>query len=306
MADLYEVLGVKRDASEEEIRKAYRRLAKKHHPDLNAGSPEAEDRFKQVTAAYDILGDTEKRARYDRGEIDETGAERPQREFYREYAEAGPGFKYHSSAGFEDFSDLFADLFRRGAGARPGFSAGAGFAMAGGDLNYRMEVDFLEAARGGTRRVTMPDGKTLDIAIPAGVQDGQVLRLRGKGMPGAEGAPPGDAYVEIDVRPHPVFERRGDDIHMELPVTLAEAVLGGRVEVPTISGRVALTVPKGSNTGQVLRLRGRGIARPGGGHGDQYVRLKVVLPDRPDPELESLVRDWAARHPYDPRRGMEA
>ena len=311
--DPYEVLGVSRTASQDEIRKAYRKLAKESHPDLHPGDRQAEERFKRVTAAYDLLGDPDKRARYDRGEIDATGAERPQRRYYREYADAdgGEAHPYQSRAGFADFDDLgdvFADLFGAAAAGRGGAAPGgarAGFAFPGADVRYELTVDFLAAVNGATTRVTLPDGKALDISIPAGLRDGQVLRLKGQGMPGVRGGPPGDALVTVHIRPHPFFERRGDEIHMELPITLAEAVLGGRVRVPTPTGPVNATVPEGSNTGRSLRLRGKGVPDPRTGRrGDMYVRLKVVLPEQPDPELEGFVKEWAAKHPYDPRRGM--
>ena len=303
-SDPYEVLGVGRDASQDDIRKAYRTLAKEFHPDLHPGDRAAEERFKQITAAYDLLGDPDKRARFDRGEIDATGAERPQRRYYRQYADAEGAHPYQSREGFADFGDLgdvFSDLF-----GAPGRGERRGFAMPGADVRYELAIDFLDAVNGAKPRVTMADGKTLDLTIPAGVEDGQILRLRGQGRPGVGGGPPGDALVVIHVRPHPLFERKGDEIHLELPVTLAEAVLGGRVRVPTPTGAVNLAIPKGSNTGRTLRLRGKGVpdARTGR-HGDMYVRLTIVLPEEADSELEDFVQAWAAKHPYDPRRGME-
>ncbi|MGC1181096.1 MAG: DnaJ C-terminal domain-containing protein [Methyloceanibacter sp.] len=302
--DLYSVLGVARGASTEDIVKAYRKLAKKLHPDLNPGDKAAEEKFKQVTAAYDILGDADKRGRYDRGEIDASGQERPQQRYYREYAGGEDGARYRSTAGYEDlggFSDLFGDLFGRGAGARGG---GQRFAMRGTDAQYRLEIDFLEAVNGAKKRITLPDGGTLDVTIPGGVQQGQVMRLKGKGMPGMGGAEPGDALVEILVRPHHVFTREGDDILVEVPITFDEAVLGGKVEVPTITGNVFATVPPGSNTGKTLRLKGRGIKRKGGKHGDELVKLIVVMPDRIDEDLKTFAEKWRAEHRYDPRRKL--
>ncbi|MGA8688816.1 MAG: J domain-containing protein [Methyloceanibacter sp.] len=302
--DLYSVLGVARGASTEDIVKAYRKLAKKLHPDLNPGDKAAEEKFKQVTAAYDILGDADKRGRYDRGEIDASGQERPQQRYYREYAGGEDGARYRSTAGYEDlggFSDLFGDLFGRGAGARGG---GQRFVMRGTDAQYRLEIDFLEAVNGAKKRITLPDGGTLDVTIPGGVQQGQVMRLKGKGMPGMGGAEPGDALVEILVRPHPVFTREGDDILVEVPITFDEAVLGGKVEVPTITGNVFATVPPGSNTGKTLRLKGRGIKRKGGKHGDELVKLIVVMPDRIDEDLKTFAENWRAEHRYDPRRKL--
>lgn len=296
MRDPYELLQVPRGASQDEIKRAYRKLAKKLHPDLNPGNKKIEQEFKEVAAAYDLLSDPEKRARYDRGEIDATGAERaPRGGWYRTYADAGQGAKYRTAAG-ADFSaeDLFAELFREVRGGR-------GARMRGGDVSYMAEVDFVEAAAGARKRLTLPDGKTLDLTIPPGTEDAQVLRLRGQGQPGLGGGPPGDALIEIRVKPHPHFTRKGQDIHIEAPITLPEAVRGGTITVPTIDGAVSVKVPPGSNTDSVLRLRGRGIAGRGGHRGDQYVRLKVVLPAKPDPELRAFVEEWGKRHPYDVR-----
>jgi len=303
--DLYSVLGVARTAKAEDIVKAYRKLAKKLHPDLNPGDKAAEDKFKQVTAAYDILGDAEKRRRYDAGEIDASGQERPQQRYYREYAGGEDGARYRSTAGYEDlggFSDLFGDLFGR-AGATRG-AGGQRYAMRGQDAQYRLEIDFLEAVNGAKKRITLPDGGTLDVTIPAGVEEGQVMRLKGKGMPGVGGAEPGDALVEILVKPHPVFKREGDDIVVEVPITFDEAVLGGKVEVPTITGKVFATVPPGTNTGKTLRLKGRGIKRKNGKLGDELVKLTVVMPDRIDEDLKAFAEEWRDKHRYDPRRKL--
>ena len=299
--DLYAVLGVDRGASQEEIRKAYRKLAKELHPDFNPGDRKAEERFKKVSAAYEILGDPEKRARYDRGEIDETGAEKPQQRYYRDFAETGAGERYHTGRGFEDFADLgdiFSELFGRGGRARAG-------PMRGPDLRYHLVIDFLDAVRGGTKRVVLPDGSALDVRIPAGIESGQVIRLRGKGALGLEGGPPGDALVEVEVRPHPLFTREGSDIRITLPIAIDEAVLGGKVEVPTVDGPVRMTIPKGASSGRVLRLRGKGVRDPRTGRrGDQYVRLEIVLPETIDSELEDFMRRWRERHAYDPRRRL--
>jgi len=304
MTDPYTVLGVAKTASADEIRKAYRKLAKKFHPDLNPGNKEAESKFKDVQTAYDLLSDAEKRGRFDRGEIDATGAERPERHFYRDYAEGPEGFKYYRQEGFEDgqnFEDILSQVFG-GRGPR-----GAAFRARGADVTYLLDVDFLDAANGARKTITLPDGKTLTVAIPAGSRDRQMLRLKGQGMPGYEGGETGDAYIEIHVRPHPFFARKDDDIHLELPVSLSEAVLGGKITVPTVSGPVTMTVPKGSNTGATLRLKGKGIAGAKGAAGDQYVTLKVVLPPEADDELRSFIEGWAPNHPYNPRRaaGME-
>jgi DnaJ-class molecular chaperone len=303
-SDPYETLGVKRDATPDEIRSAYRKLAKTLHPDLNPGDAKAEDRFKSVTAAYDLLSDPDKRSRFDRGEIDASGAERPQQRYYRDFQGAGGG-AYGSSGAHEDFgelSDIFGDIFGRHEGPR---TSGAGFRMRGPDARYNLKIDFLEAVNGATKRVTLPDGVALDVTIPAGTEDGQVLRLKGKGGSGMGGAASGDALITIGVKPHPFFVRKGDDIELELPVSLSEAVLGARLDVPTPSGPVRMALPKGSNTGTRLRLKGKGVVRPNGVAGDEYVTLKVVLPDTPDPALEDFARGWEAGKKQNPRAAME-
>ncbi|HWI29269.1 MAG TPA: DnaJ C-terminal domain-containing protein [Stellaceae bacterium] len=300
--DPYQVLGVKKEASEEEIRAAYRKLAKKHHPDLNPGNKQAEARFKEIAAANDLLSDKEKRARFDRGEIDASGAERPEHAYsrYRGFAEGAPGerYEFHAAEGMapDDLDDLFG-MYR-------GRRGGGTIRLRGADLNFSLTVDFLAAINGARQRLTLAPERSLDVTIPAGMRDGQILRLKGQGEPGLNGGPPGDALIEIRVAPHPFFRREGDDIHLELPVTLGEAVLGGKVMVPTPSGPVSMTIPSDSNSGRVLRLRGRGVPRPDGSRGDEYVSLKVVLPEGADAELATFLRDWAAKHPYDPRRGM--
>jgi DnaJ-class molecular chaperone len=297
MRDPYEVLGVPRNASAEDIKQSYRKLAKKLHPDLNPGNKKAEHSFKEVSAAYDLLSDPEKKARFDRGEIDASGAER-QQPFYKAYAEGEEGARYRRFDGDESpfADDLFADLFRARAGGRQTFR------MRGADVSYSLEVDFLEAANGVTRRVTLADGKTLDVTIPPGTEDAQTLRLKGQGQPGMGGAPAGDAFIEIHVRPHPFFTRTGNDVHVELPVSLSEAVLGGSVNLATIDGKVALKIPAGSNSGTVLRLKGKGVlSQATRQRGDQLVKLTLMLPDRIDPELKEFVERWSQAHGYDPR-----
>ena len=301
-ADPYQLLGVKREASQEEIQKAYRKLAKKLHPDLNPGNKKAEETFKEVSAAYDLLSDADKRARFDRGEIDASGAERPRQRYYRDFAEGDGAHVYTSDAGFADMDGM--DDILSGIFGERGRRAGA-LRMRGGDVHYRLEVDFLGAINGASRRVTLPDESVLDVTIPAGTGDRQILRLRGKGRPGLNGGPPGDALVEIAVRPHAYFKREGDNIHLDLPVSLTETVLGAKIKVPTPTGPVTMTVPKDSNTGTVLRLRGKGAPRSTGGRGDEYVTLKVVLPEKHDPELTSFVSGWSNKA-YNPRRAMEA
>jgi DnaJ-class molecular chaperone len=298
MTDPYETLGVAKTASVEDIQKAYRKLAKKFHPDLNPGDKSAEDKFKDVSAAYDLLGDPEKRGRFDRGEIDAQGVEKPQRRYYRDFADRGETGPFTSDQGFADFND--ADILSEIFGRR-----GANMKMRGGDVRYHLTVDFLSAVNGAKPQLALPDGSDITVTIPPGTRDGQVLRLKGKGRPGYNGGEPGDALIEIEVRPHPVFTRDNDDIRIELPVSLSEAVLGGKVKAPTPTGAVMLTVPKGANTGTVLRLKGKGVAKAQGGHGDQYVTLKVVLPEKPDPELEEFITRWSKSKAYDPRRTME-
>jgi DnaJ-class molecular chaperone len=294
MDDPYKILGVARDATEDQLRTAYRKLAKKHHPDLNPGKPAAEERFKQISAAYALLSDAEKRGRFDRGEIDGSGNERaPERPFYRSYGDAAGRDKYRAEEAFgpDDWDSIFGQAFGERM-KRPTKSRGA-------DVRYSLTVEFLEAANGAKRRLNLPDGRTLDVAIPPGLEEGQVLRLRGQGMAGPGGGPAGDALIEVQVASHPNFRREGKDVVLDLPVTLAEAVLGARIEVPTIKGSVHLTVPPRSNTGTRLRLKERGIA---GGH--QYVDLKIVLGPEPEPELTAFLERWAPEHPFDPRKGL--
>jgi DnaJ-class molecular chaperone len=302
--DLYALLGVKRNATNDEIRRSYRNLAKDLHPDQNKNDPKAEEKFKRVSAAFAVLGNPEKRKRYDAGEIDGMGNERAG-SYYREHSAGTAGSRGAYNGGFEgfnpggggggDFSDLFGDLFgKRGPGGA--------FTMRGMDYRYNLEISFLEAVNGTKKRVQFPDNETLDISVPSGVETGQTLRLKHKGGPGAGRGEPGDALIELKVMPHPLFDRDGDNITLEVPISLSEAVLGARVEVPTIGGRVTVAVPKGASSGQVLRLRGKGIKNSRtGNYGDQLITLKIVLPADIDSELERLIQDWTNKHPYDPR-----
>ena len=306
MTDPYSALGVAKTASADDIRKAFRKLAKKHHPDLNPGNKSAEAKFKEISQANELLSDPEKRRRFDAGEIDGSGQERPPRGFYRDQAEGAGGAKYQRAGGHEAFVDMggiFSEMF----GERRGFGGGfPGGDMGGMPVTYTLAVPFLVAARGGKQRVTLPNGKTLDIDVPEGATDGQTLRLKGQGMPGGEGRPAGDAYVELQIQPHAFFEARDNNVHVELPVTITEAALGGKVKVPTVGGPVMLNVPSGSNTGSSLRLKGRGLLDiKSGQRGDQYVKLKVVLPDKPDDKLKAFLETWEAGRTHDPRREME-
>lgn len=304
--DPYTVLGVARDAAAEDIRKAYRRLAKQWHPDTNPDKPGAEARFKAISAAYALLSDPELRARFDRGEIDAAGAERaPAGGGWRDWAETGRGARYRSQpGGFEDPGGGFdeADLeefLARAFGTRTGAGARPRGPMRGGDIRATLRLPFLDAARGAVRTVTLPDGRTVQLTIPAGTEDGTVLRLAGQGMPGEPGAPAGDLLAAVEVEPHRFFRREGRDILLELPVTLKEAVLGARIEVPTIAGPVTLTIPPRSADGSRLRLRGRGVQ---GGH--QVVVLKVLVPTGVEPELEAFLKTWTPRDRTNPRAGM--
>jgi DnaJ-class molecular chaperone len=303
MKDPYEILGVAKTATPDEIRKAYRQLAKKLHPDLNPGDSHAEERFKEVASANDLLSDPDKRKRFDAGEIDGSGAEKapPQGRYYREYAQ-GAGHPYENAEGYADFAegnDIFSELLRR---SREQAREQARRAP-GADLHYELHVPFLDAVNGGVKTITLPQGGTLDVTIPAGIEDGQALRLRGKGAPAPGEGPAGDALVQIVVEPHRFFSREGDDIHVELPITVKEAALGGEIRAPTTTGSVMLKIPKGSNTGDTLRLRGKG-AKTRKGAGDEFVRLKVVMPKAPDAELDSFLAGWTPPASYDPRGEM--
>ncbi len=304
----YSVLGVSKDASAAEIKKAYRRIAKDCHPDLKPGDAKAEAKFKAAAAAYDLLKDPETRAKFDRGEIDASGQERPQQQYYREYAEtAGNPYRAGGAAEDDDMSDIFAQFFgNRGNG---GFSGGRTreFHAPGHNVNYSLQISFLDAVFGATQKLTLPNGDRIEVKIPAGITDGQTIRLRGKGAPGYGEGPPGDALVTIRVAEHPVFKREGDDIRITLPITIDEAVLGGKVPAPTIDGRVNVTVPEGTSSGKTLRLRGKGVRKRGSDkRGDQLIELSVVMPDKIDDELKQFMQNWRKSHSYDPRKGMPA
>lgn len=288
MRDPYEVLGLARTADEAAIKAAFRKLAKRHHPDLHPGDPKAAERFQELNSANDLLSDPEKRARFDRGEIDEEGHEKaPRGPYYRDFQQQ-PG-----SAGFSE--DDIAAFFSRHFNAR-----GEAVRTRGADLNYHLTLGFVEAATGTARRVQMPDGRALDVKIPAGIEDGHSIRLKGQGRAGAGGGPSGDALIEVAVAPHPFLRRTGDDVTISLPVTLKEAVLGASVSVPTVKGHVKLTIPPGSGDGTRLRLRGRGIRE-----GHQYVELNVAIPPADEPALAAFLSTWEPAQYVDPRAGME-
>ena len=309
--DPYKTLGVTKSATDAEIKKAYRALAKKLHPDLNPGDAKNEERFKAVSAAYSFLSNAEQRRRFDAGEIDATGAEMPPRGFYRDHAGTGQANRYQTTSNFDDLGDFFSQAFggRAGMGGRTygGGMGGGGpqVQMPGADVQYHLEVSFLDAVTGAKRTVTLPDGQSLEIGIPAGIDSGKTLRLAGRGQPGFNGGPAGDALVHITVTPDALFERDGANILLDLPISLDEAVLGGTVEVPTPSGRVNLRIPAGSNSGRVMRLRGKGVVVKGRQPGDQLVTLKIMLPETIDPELAKAIEAWRKGHPYDARKGWK-
>jgi DnaJ-class molecular chaperone len=306
--DPYQELGVSRNASAAELRKAFHKLAKKHHPDVNKGDKASEEKFKRLSAAFDILGDAEKRAKFDAGEIDADGRE-TMRAYQGPYGQGahggspfgdqGGGFR---SANFDgvDLNDILGEMFsNRGGG---GGGRAGGFASRGADVRAHVDIDLEEAINGAKMRLPFSDGRTLDITIPKGVAEGQTLRLKGQGAPGRAG--PGDALIEIGIRPHPVYRREGDQLVMDLPVSVPDAVLGGKVQADTPDGPVTLNIPKGSNSGRTLRLKGRGLSDGQGRRGDLLARLMVTLPDPADPELQAFAETWRAERPYTPpRRG---
>ena len=320
MRDPYEVLGVPRGANAAAIKSAYRKLAKKHHPDSNKNDPKAAERFAELNTANEILGDEDKRKQFDRGEIDADGKPRFQG-FPGGGAgprgRAGPGgfesYTFRSGGagagpGAGGFEDILNSMFGGGMrGARPG-AGGAQFEFDTGgigldlDVNVAMSVSLEESVQGGEKRVRLPNGKELNVKIPAGVVEGQQIRLRGQGE-SAQGHPPGDLLITINIAPHPFFKIEGADLRIELPVTLYEAVLGGKVRVPTLGNAVELSVPKNTSSGRTFRLKGKGLPKSGG-TGDLFVSIRIMLPDGNDAELEALMQKWRDQHPYNPRSGL--
>lgn len=307
--DPYAALGLSKTATPDDIKKAYRKIARTNHPDLNPGDPDAEARFKDAGRAHDLLKDPEQRRRFDAGEIDATGAEQAPRGYYRDEARRPENPYTQSNAdprgdpfgdGF-DADDFFANFARsRGAGGQ-----GEGtINMPGRDASYRLSIPFLDAALGTTTRITLPNGNSLQVSIPEGARDGQTLRLRGKGELGYGAGQPGDAFITLDVTPNPDFEREGDDILVTLPISIDEAILGGKVPVMTVAGAVNVTVPPGASSGQVLRLKGRGV-KGRTGKGDQRVTLRIVSPPKIDDTLKDFMESWRADHAYNPRAGKE-
>lgn len=322
MRDPYQVLGVAKSASEADIKKAFRSLAKKHHPDTHAGDEAAKKRFQEISAAYDVLGDKDKRAKFDAGEIDAAGNPRgfdPRAGGFRAnpFGFGGaPGggaggerefhFSWDDRGGAQGFSaeDIFADLM---GGGRARGGRGAHRPARGEDFAVAITASFAESVMGGTRRIVLANGEQIDVKIPAGLKDGQQIRAKGRGGAGRQGGPNGDVLIQVTVAPHPYLTRDGNDLRMDLPVTLKEAVLGAKVPVPTLSGTLNLTIPPNSNSGAVLRLKGKGVPAHGAANsepaGDLYVRLVVALPDPPDAGLRNFVEGWHSS--FDPRARMK-
>lgn len=311
-ADPYTILGVTRSAGEKDIKSAYRKLAKELHPDRNQDKPDAAERFSDVTKAYDLLSDKDKRAQFDRGEIDIDG--NPQGFGYHAGGPSGGqrGFRADGFEGFGDDSVDLGDIFEGLFGGRGGMGGGGGFGGGGargrarpmprgGNVQYRLNVSLPDAATLASQRITLADGKTIDLKLPKGVEDGTQMRLAGKGEEGPGGN--GDALVTIHVAPHAFFMRDGDDIRLDLPVTLDEAVNGAKIKVPTVEGAVMLTVPPGSSSGKTLRLKGRGFTGKGGDRGDQLVTLEISLPDA-DADLASRLEGWRDTRPVRSRFGV--
>jgi DnaJ-class molecular chaperone len=320
MRDPYEVLGVPRGASAAAIKGAYRKLAKKHHPDNNKNDPKAAERFAELNTANEILGDEDKRKQFDRGEIDAEGKPR-----FTGFPGGGAGGRPGGPGGFESytfrsggaggggaggFEDILNSMFANaGRGGRGGASRASSFEFETGgigldlDLSVAMSVSLEEAVKGGEKRVRLPTGKELNVKIPAGVSEGQQIRLRGQGET-APGHPPGDLLITVQIAPHAFFKVDGSDLRVDLPITLYEAVLGGKVRVPTLGGAVDLSIPKNTSSGRTFRLKGKGLPKPTGTPGDLFVTTRIMLPDGNDSDLEALMQRWRDGHPYNPRNDL--
>jgi len=321
MRDPYEVLGVPRGASAAAIKSAYRKLAKKHHPDSNKNDPKAAERFSELNTANEILGDEDKRKQFDRGEIDAEGKPR-----FTGFPGGGAGGGRAGPGGFESytfrsggggggagagaFEDILNSMFANaGRGGRAGAGRASSFEFDTGgigldlDVTVSMSVSLEEAVKGGEKRVRLPSGKELNVKIPAGVSEGQQIRLRGQGET-AQGHPPGDLLITVHIAPHAFFKVDGSDLRVDLPITLYEAVLGGKVRVPTLGGAVELSIPKNTSSGRTFRLKGKGLPKAGGGSGDLFVITRIMLPDGNDSELEALMQKWRDGHPYNPRNDL--
>jgi DnaJ-class molecular chaperone len=329
MANPYDVLGVTAKASAADIKKAYRRLAKKLHPDANKNDPKTAAKFSEINSAYEIVGDEEKRKAFDSGAIDAEG--KPRFQGFEGFgghpgARSGPGqgagfesFTFGpegvrrgggrgGAGGFSGFEDILSNVFGGGrAGARPGFGGGFAaedLATAGRDVAGAVTISLEDIARGAKARVQLPTGKEIEVKIPAGLSDGQQIRLKGQGMPGAGGGPAGDALITVHIAPHPYFKVEGADLRVDIPITLYEAVLGGKVRVPTLEGAVDLAMPANTNTGRTFRLKGKGLPSKSG-HGNLFATVRIVLPNEPDEALEALMREWRENKPYNPRAEFE-
>jgi len=320
MRDPYEVLGVQRSASATEIKSAFRKLAKKHHPDANKNDAKSAARFAEVNSANEILGDSDKRKQFDRGEIDAEGKPR-----FQGFPGGGRGGRAHPGGGFENynfragsgpgggfsgagggFEDILKNMFGGGANARAGgssFEFDGPFATADLDVNAAMTVSLEESVKGVEKRVRLPSGKELNVRIPAGVSAGQQIRLKGQGD-SAPGHRPGDVLITVSIAAHPYFKIDGNDLRLELPVTLYEAVLGAKVRVPTLDGAVELSIPKNTSSGRTFRLKGKGMPRTVGPSGDLFITVRIALPDGNDSELETLMEKWRTSHTYNPRSDL--
>lgn len=303
MRDPYEVLGLPKTATAAEIKSAFRKQAKRCHPDTHPGDKKKAQQFREISAAHEVLSDKQKRAQYDRGEINADGSPRAQQRQYQHAGQRAGDAPFGFEAGVNDdfLSEFFSGL--RGGARRQTRAKGE-------DVRYRLKAAFLDAAKGGKQRITLPNGKTLDVNIPAGVQEGGQIRLRGQGEPGFGGGPAGDLLIDITIAPHPLFVREGDDIHLSLPISLKEAVLGAKIAVPTIDGPVTMNVAKGANSGAKLRLAGKGCVKSAAKgsaatRGDQIVTLQVKLPDKPDAALSAFISNWTPEHEYNPRAKLK-